>query len=59
MWLVRFRIGAARPIAAGTRLSADDIAVKRPGTGLSPMAYWDLAGTVARRDYAAEEPLEP
>ncbi len=28
-------------------------------TGISPMAYWDLAGTVARRDYAAEEPLQP
>ena len=57
--VARKSLVAARPIAAGTRLSADDIAVKRPGTGLSPMAYWDLAGTVARRDYAAEEPLEP
>ena len=27
--------------------------------GISPMAYRELAGTVARRDHAAEEPLQP
>jgi N-acetylneuraminate synthase len=57
--VARKSLVAARPIAAGKLLEPADIAVKRPGDGMSPLAYWELLGTVARRDYAPEEPLEP
>lgn len=55
--IARKSLVAARAIAKGTRLSADDIAVKRPGGGKSPFLFWDLVGTVADRDYAADDPL--
>ena len=52
------RLGAARPIPAGTLLTADDLTVKRNDRGLSAR-YWDLViGTPARRDYAADDAIE-
>ena len=42
---------AARPIRRGEVFSPDNIAVRRPGTGRSPMAYWDVIGAAAERDY--------
>ncbi len=36
---------AANDIAAGDLLTADNISIKRPGGGISPMAYWDILGT--------------
>ncbi|HET7471562.1 MAG TPA: N-acetylneuraminate synthase family protein, partial [Candidatus Limnocylindrales bacterium] len=56
--IARKSIVAARPIAAGEMLSADNLATKRPGTGLSPMLWDELVGTAARRDYAADEMIE-
>ena len=49
---------AARAISAGQTLGSADIAVKRPGTGMSPMRYWEILGTTAQRDYQPEEPLQ-
>jgi N-acetylneuraminate synthase len=49
---------AAHAIAAGTVLREDDIKVKRPGSGASPMGYWDYVGRPATRDYAADELLD-
>jgi N-acetylneuraminate synthase len=49
---------AARPIQRGAVIGADDLAVKRPGTGRSPMDYWAVIGTRAARDYAADEALD-
>ena len=52
------RLVAARPIPAGTLLTADDLTVKRNDRGLSAR-YWDLViGTPARRDYAADDAIE-
>jgi N-acetylneuraminate synthase len=48
---------AARPIAAGEIFSADNLAVKRPATGLPPADYWELIGTPAPRDYDADAPI--
>lgn len=55
---VRKSIVAARDIAAGETLTEGDLAVKRPGTGLSPMRWDDVVGTRARRDYAQDEAIE-
>jgi N-acetylneuraminate synthase len=56
--VVRKSLVAAHPIAAGHTMAADDLAVKRPGTGLSPMAYWDVLGRPASRNYAADTLIE-
>lgn len=42
-----------RPIAKGSQLTADAIAIKRPGTGLSPASLPQVVGRVAARDIAA------
>lgn len=55
----RRSIVAARPLVAGEVFCADNLAVKRPATGRSPLDWWDLLGSPARRDYAADEPIDP
>lgn len=56
--VARKSLVAARPIKAGETFSAECIAVKRPGTGLSPMQWDSVIGRVARRDFAADEMIE-
>lgn len=56
--VARKSIVAARPIATGEVLSADNLAVKRPGTGISPMQWDDVIGRPARRAFAADEAIE-
>lgn len=51
----RKSIVAARPIREGELFSEENLAVKRPGSGRSPMDYWDLLGKPAPRDYQIEE----
>lgn len=53
--VARKSLVAADATAAGAPLA---LACKRPGTGLSPFQYWSLAGTPARRAYAADEPID-
>lgn len=43
------------PIRRGERFTQDNLGVKRPGNGISPIYYWDVIGESARRDYAADE----
>jgi N-acetylneuraminate synthase len=58
MAVARKSIVAATTITKGTTLSAEHLAVKRPGTGRSPFELWDVIGTVATRDYAIDETIE-
>lgn len=53
--LARRSLVAARTIRAGEVFNVDNLAVKRPAAGISPMQYWDLLGTKADRDYAEDE----
>ena len=57
----RKSIVAARRIVAGDTLTTDNLTVKRPGTGMSPLRWDDVLGLVASRGYepddAIEEPL--
>ena len=57
--IARRSVVAARPLKAGEPMALDALACKRPGTGVSPMRIWDLAGRPARRDSAADEAIEP
>jgi N-acetylneuraminate synthase len=43
------RIGRGEPFTAG------NIAVKRPGNGISPDRYWEFLGRPANRDYAPDD----
>ncbi len=49
---------ALQPIAAGEGFSADNLGVKRPGTGVSPMAYWEYLERTARRAYEADDLID-
>ncbi|MFZ9292219.1 MAG: SAF domain-containing protein, partial [Ilumatobacteraceae bacterium] len=54
----RRSLGAARAIRAGATISREDVAVKRPGTGRTPMDAFDVVGRTAARDHATDAPLE-
>jgi N,N'-diacetyllegionaminate synthase len=55
--VVRKSITASRAIAKGEVLSEDNICVKRPGSGINPMRWDEIVGTVAKRDYNADEQI--
>jgi N,N'-diacetyllegionaminate synthase len=57
--VVRKSLVAARAIAAGEPFSAANLAVKRPGTGVSPMRWDEMLGRVATRAYQADELIDP
>lgn len=59
MPVARKSIVAACDIAAGDALSPDNLTVKRPGTGISPMRWDEIVGRVATRAYAPDELIEP
>lgn len=55
--IVRRGLVAVRAIVKGEKFTTDNVAAKRPATGLSPMRYWELMGQPARRAYAPDEPI--
>ena len=55
--VVRKSLHAAREIFRGEVLSTTNVAIKRPDSGLSPMAYWDVLGSVAPGNYQDDEPI--
>lgn len=57
--VARKSLVAARRIRAGETFGPDDLATKRPGTGLSPMLWDEVVGRRATRDYAPDEMIEP
>ena len=56
--IARKSLVAACHIRAGERFSADNLAAKRPGTGISPMQWDAVIGRVAVRDFQADELIE-
>ncbi len=56
--VARKSLVAARTIAAGEPYSTENLAVRRPGGGISPIEYFDWLGRTAARAYAAGEPIE-
>ena len=53
--VARKSLVAARALEAGRRLAAGDVAVKRPGTGISPAELPRALGRRLTRDVAADE----
>lgn len=56
--IARKSIVAASPIREGEAFSETNIAVKRPGTGISPMRWDELMGRRATRDYREDDLIE-
>ena len=53
--VARKSIVASRHIDKGETLSEENITTKRPGTGLSPMLWFEVLGTRAVRDFEKDE----
>lgn len=53
--VVRKSIVAARYIKKNEKFTAENMAVKRPGTGISPMRWDEMIGRKADRDYDIDE----
>lgn len=53
--VARKSIVASKAITKGEILTQDNITTKRPATGISPMRWDDIIGTIAKKDYKADE----
>lgn len=53
--IARKSIVAACPIKKGELLTENNLTVKRPGTGISPMRWEEVIGTKAVKDFGEEE----
>lgn len=58
MAVARKSLVAACTIAAGEVFTVENLAVKRPGGGLSPMQYWELLGRKSGRDFSTDDGIE-
>ena len=56
--IARKSIVAAKDIKKGEVLTEDNITVKRPGNGISPMRWFEVLGTEAVRDFGEDELIE-
>lgn len=56
--IARKSLVAARAICAGEEFSPENVAIKRPGTGISPMRWNEVMGRPAPRAFAEEDPIE-
>ena len=53
--IARKSIVATRPIKKGEMLTEENLTVKRPGTGISPMRWEEVIGMKAIKDFEEEE----
>lgn len=56
--IARKSLVALRAVQAGELFSEQNLGFKRPGSGLSPMRFWERLGQPADRAYAADEGVE-
>ena len=56
--VARKSIVAKFDIKAGEKFTEENITVKRPGTGISPMRWYDILGNSAIRDFHEDELIE-
>ena len=56
--IARKSIVASREIKAGEPFSVENMTIKRPGNGISPMRWDEIIGKVAHRGYAVDELVE-
>lgn len=58
MAIARKSIVAARDIKQGEELTEENLCVKRPGNGISPMRWEEVIGSCAKRDFKEDELIE-
>lgn len=58
MVVARKSLIAAQTIRSGEAFTADNVTIKRPGNGRSPMDYWEILGQPARQNYDADEVIQ-
>ena len=58
MTAARKSLVAAVPILAGEQFTEDNITMKRPGGGISPMQWQAVLGQSAKRNFVADEMIE-
>ena len=56
--IARKSIVAKCNISKGEKFTKENLAIKRPGDGISPMKWYDVLGQVAKRDFVADERIE-
>jgi N,N'-diacetyllegionaminate synthase len=56
--IARKSIIAAKDIMAGEVFTEENLTVKRPGNGISPMHWDDVIGRIAKRDFVEDELIE-
>jgi N,N'-diacetyllegionaminate synthase len=56
--IARKSIIAAKNIKAGEIFTEENLTVKRPGNGISPMRWDDIIGRIAKRDFIEDELIE-
>ncbi len=58
IFVTRKSILASRPIKIGETFSENNLVVKRPGNGISPMRWYEIIGHKATRNFSADELIE-
>lgn len=56
--IARKSIVASKMIKKGEQFTENNITTKRPGSGISPMKWYNVIGTVAKRDFQEDELIE-
>jgi N,N'-diacetyllegionaminate synthase len=55
--VARKSIVASQSIKRGDKLSIKNITIKRPGTGINPMKWDEIIGTISSKDYRMDDPI--
>lgn len=56
--IARKSLVASKNIKNGEKFTKKNITVKRPGTGINPMEYWDYIGKTSPKDFTEDEVIE-
>jgi N-acetylneuraminate synthase len=56
--IARKSLVAAEDIEPGSSFTPENLCVKRPGTGLKPIKYWDMLGKAATRAYMKDDVIK-
>lgn len=57
--IARKSLVAARQIRAGECFTKENLTLKRPATGISPLFYWEYLGKTAQQEYAVDDLIQP
>lgn len=57
--VARKSLVALTDIAAGALFTTENLGIKRPGTGVSPLSYWAYLGQPAARPYTRDDMIDP